>query len=57
MNWRRPVSLYGQSILNAGFLQFDNEFTEKLRATWGVRVEDYDQVIGSTKSSDPRYCT
>ena len=44
------------TILNAGFLQFDNQFSEKLRATWGLRVEDYDQLIGSTKSSDMRYC-
>jgi hypothetical protein len=43
------------TILNAVFLQFDNEFSEKLRATWGLRVEDYDQLIGSTKSSDARY--
>ena len=43
------------TILNAVFLQFDNEFSEKLRATWGLRVEGYDQLIGSTKSSDIRY--
>jgi hypothetical protein len=43
------------TILNAVFLQFDNEFSEKLRATWGLRVEDYDQLIGSTKASDIRY--
>jgi len=43
------------TILNAGFLQFDNQFSTKLRATWGVRVEDYDQVIGSLKQSDPRH--
>ncbi|MCW3108882.1 MAG: TonB-dependent receptor plug [Segetibacter sp.] len=43
------------TILNAGFLQFDNQFSNKLRATWGVRVEDYDQVIGSLKQSDPRH--
>jgi outer membrane receptor protein involved in Fe transport len=43
------------TILNAGFIQFDNQFTDKLRATWGVRVEDYDQLIGSVKQSDPRH--
>lgn len=43
------------SILNAGFLQFDNQISEKLRAVWGLRVEDFDQVIGSMKKSDPRY--
>ena len=43
------------TILNAGFIQFDNQFTKNLRATWGLRVEDYDQVIGSIKQSDRRH--
>jgi hypothetical protein len=43
------------TILNAGFLQFDNQFSETLRATWGLRVEDYDQVLGSMKQTDPRH--
>lgn len=43
------------TILNAGYLQFDNTFNTRLRATWGVRVEDFDQVVGSMKQSDPRH--
>ncbi len=43
------------SILNAGFLQFDNQVTEKLKIVWGLRIEDFDQVIGSVKTSDPRH--
>lgn len=43
------------TILNAGFLQLDNQFTDKLRATWGLRVEDYDQVMGSMQQSDKRH--
>jgi TonB-dependent receptor len=44
------------SILNAGFLQFDNQLLhDKLRIVWGVRVEDYDQLIGSVKQSDTRF--
>lgn len=43
------------SILNAGFLQFDNQITEKLKIVWGLRIEDFDQVIGSMKKSDPRH--
>ncbi len=43
------------TILNAGFLQLDNQFTDKLRATYGLRVENYDQVIGSLRQSDPRH--
>lgn len=43
------------TILNAGFLQFDNQFTDKLRVVWGLRVENYDQLIGSVKKWDPRH--
>ncbi len=43
------------SILNAGFLQFDNQLSPKFRAVWGVRVENFDQVIGSLRKSDPRH--
>ena len=43
------------TILNAGYLQFDNNFTNRLRAVWGLRVENFDQLVGSTKKSDPRY--
>jgi len=44
------------SILNAGFIQFDNQLLhDKLRIVWGVRVEDYDQLIGSVKQSDTRH--
>ncbi|HEY1018002.1 MAG TPA: TonB-dependent receptor [Sediminibacterium sp.] len=45
----------GNTILNAAYLQFDNQFGPKLRVIWGVRMEDYDQLVGSTKVSDPRY--
>jgi hypothetical protein len=43
------------SILNAGFLQLDNQFSDKLRIVWGLRIEDFDQVIGSMKKADPRH--
>lgn len=43
------------SILNAGFLQLENRVTNNLRIVWGLRVEDFDQVIGSMKKSDPRH--
>jgi outer membrane receptor protein involved in Fe transport len=43
------------SILNAGYLQFDNQFSDKWRLIWGVRVEDFDQLVGSVKKSDPRH--
>ncbi len=43
------------SILNAAFIQFDNQITNNLRAVWGVRMENFDQLIGSVRKSDPRF--
>lgn len=43
------------TILNAGFLQFDNQLGRKLRATWGLRWENFDQLVGSVRKSDPRH--
>jgi TonB-dependent receptor len=43
------------TILNAGYLQFDNEFAKAVRIVWGLRVENYDQLVGSVKKWDPRH--
>lgn len=43
------------TILNAGFFQLDNQVTNELRVIWGVRIEDYDQLIGSVKKWDGRH--
>lgn len=43
------------SILNAGYLQFDNAFTDWLRVVWGGRYENFDQLVGSEYKIDPRY--
>ncbi len=43
------------TILNAGFIQFDNQLSKALRVVWGVRVENYDQLVGSVKKWDPRH--
>jgi outer membrane receptor protein involved in Fe transport len=43
------------TILNAGFLQLDNQFSNALRIVWGARVEHYDQLVGSVKTSDSRH--
>jgi hypothetical protein len=43
------------TILNAGFIQFDNALSTKLRMVWGLRVEDFDQLLGSVKKWDPRF--
>jgi outer membrane receptor protein involved in Fe transport len=51
----KPFRYIANTILNAGYVQLDNQFTEKLRMVWGVRIEDYDQVVGSLKQSDERH--
>ncbi len=43
------------SILNAGYLQFDNTLSEKVRIVWGARMEVFDQLVGSVKQKDPRH--
>lgn len=43
------------TILNAGFLQFDNQFSKALRVVWGLRIENFDQLVGSVKTWDPRH--
>ncbi len=43
------------TILNAGYIQFDNEVVNNLRIVWGARVENYDQLVGSVKKWDPRH--
>ena len=51
----RNFRYMANTILNAGFLQFDNKVSEAVRVVWGLRVEDYDQLIGSVKKWDPRH--
>ena len=43
------------TILNAGFLQFDNQVSKSFRVVWGLRVENYDQLVGSVNKWDPRH--
>jgi outer membrane receptor protein involved in Fe transport len=43
------------TILNVAFLQFDNQFTKNLRVVWGLRIEHFDQLVGSVKKWDPRH--
>jgi TonB-dependent receptor len=51
----RNFRYMANTILNAGFLQLDNQFSNNFRLVWGVRVENYDQLIGSVKKWDPRH--
>ena len=43
------------TILNAAYIQFDNQFGKYFRVVWGARYENFDQLIGSVKQSDPRH--
>ena len=43
------------TILNAGYIQFDNSLTDQLRVVWGVRYENFDQLVGSVRKADDRY--
>jgi outer membrane receptor protein involved in Fe transport len=51
----RNFRYLANTILNAGYIQFDNKISEGLRVVWGLRVEDFDQLVGSVKKWDPRH--
>ncbi len=51
----RNFRYMANTILNAGYLQFDNKITDGIRVVWGLRVEDFDQLVGSVKKWDPRH--
>lgn len=51
----RDFRYMANTILNAGFLQFDNQFAKNLRVVWGLRVEHFDQLLGSVKKWDDRH--
>jgi len=51
----RNFRYMANTILNAGYLQLDNQFADAFRVVWGLRVENYDQLIGSEKTWDPRH--
>ena len=51
----RNFRYLANTILNAGYVQFDNKISDAIRVVWGVRVEDFDQLVGSVKKWDPRH--
>jgi outer membrane receptor protein involved in Fe transport len=51
----RTYRYMANTILNAGFIQFDNQLAKNIRVVWGLRVEDYDQLVGSVKTWDERH--
>jgi TonB-dependent receptor len=51
----RTYRYMANTILNAGFIQMDNQLSKNLRVVWGLRIENYDQLVGSVKTWDPRH--
>ena len=51
----RNFRYLANTILNAGFIQFDNQLAKSFRVVWGLRIENYDQLVGSVKKWDPRH--
>lgn len=51
----RNFRYLSNTILNAGFLQLDNQFSNVVRVVWGLRVENFDQLLGSVKQWDSRH--
>jgi hypothetical protein len=41
---------FGVSIVNAGYLMFDNKVSDKVRLVWGARAENFQQVLTSKRS-------
>ena len=39
-------------LLNAGYVMLDNKFSDKVRLTWGVRLENYDQELKAAGKPD-----
>lgn len=39
------------SFLNAGFLMFDNAFSDEYRLVWGVRYENFNQVLNGFRNN------
>jgi outer membrane receptor protein involved in Fe transport len=51
----RNFRYMANTILNAGYLQMDNKLSDAFRVVWGLRVEHFDQLVGSVKKWDPRH--
>ncbi len=51
----RNFRYLANTILNAGYVQLDNKLSDAIRVVWGLRVEDFDQLVGSVKKWDPRH--
>jgi outer membrane receptor for ferrienterochelin and colicin len=39
------TSYTGTALLNAGYIMLDNKFSNRVKLTWGLRLENYDQEL------------
>jgi TonB-dependent receptor len=46
------TSYTGTALLNAGYVMLDNKFSDKVRLTWGLRLENYDQELKAAGKPD-----
>ncbi|MCC6307453.1 MAG: carboxypeptidase regulatory-like domain-containing protein [Chitinophagaceae bacterium] len=51
----RNFRYLANTILHSGYIQFNNQFSKKFFVVGGLRVEHYDQLVGSVKKWDPRH--
>ncbi len=42
------------ALLNSGYLMLDNAFSDKLKLTWGVRTEKYNQQVEASGKADTK---
>lgn len=46
-----PLDAYdANSMINAGYVMFDNRFSDKFRLVWGARVENFNQQLTAVSS-------
>jgi TonB-dependent receptor len=45
----------GNALLNAGYVMVDNKFTDKIKLTWGARVEKYRQELSARNRATKVY--
>jgi TonB-dependent receptor len=45
----------GNAMLNTGYVMLDNKFSEKIKFTWGVRVEKYRQELSARNKATKVY--
>ena len=48
----QSIDYKGQVISNAGYVMLDNKFSDKVKLTWGARVEKYNQKVTTANKKD-----